>query len=165
MLYTKRTGTHSRASPFRMDIFEERTIAILLRALHGGGLGAQILAHRPKVQKSAQSLQDRSTRFSHPILPPHRHHAHLLKDKIDDKFHSSNPQVVANTKVSAKRVQAARSEGRPSRTSVQQALSLYRLPAKRQKPQWFPATFYLLRLWSIPSPGDGLSVVQSAAPP
>ena len=44
MLYTKRTGTRSHASPFRMDIFEEKNIALLLHALYGGGLGAQILA-------------------------------------------------------------------------------------------------------------------------
>ena len=36
------------------------------------------------------------------ITIPRRHHTHTLKDKIDDKFHSSNPQVVANTRVSAK---------------------------------------------------------------
>ena len=44
MLYTKRTGTRSHASPFRMDIFEERNTALLLHTLYGGGFGAQILA-------------------------------------------------------------------------------------------------------------------------
>lgn len=32
------------ASPFRMDIFEERNTALLLHTLYGGGFGAQILA-------------------------------------------------------------------------------------------------------------------------
>ena len=44
MLYTKRTGTRLHASPFRMDIFEERNTALLLHTLYGGGFGAQILA-------------------------------------------------------------------------------------------------------------------------
>ena len=37
---------------------------------------------------------------SYHITIPRRHHTHTLKDKIDDKVHSSNPQVVANTMVS-----------------------------------------------------------------
>ena len=39
--------------------------------------------------------------------------------------------------------QEIRSEGRSSRTSVLQALSLYRLPAKRQKPQGFLAFLFV----------------------